>query len=80
MRKVTIESTGKNLTTHAGLIPVMGFLARMIHEYGRALACPFVCNEALISRPYARLRTLSSESVADKATAQSSRRFMNHVG
>jgi len=29
MRKVKIEGTGKNLTTHAGLIPVMRFLAKL---------------------------------------------------
>jgi len=29
MRKVTIENTGKNLTTHAGLIPAMKFLAKL---------------------------------------------------
>jgi len=29
MQKVTIEGTGKNLTTHAGLIPVMRFLSKL---------------------------------------------------
>jgi hypothetical protein len=44
-------------------------LARIIHECYRALACPFVCNEPLVGRPYAWLRTPFSESVADKGTA-----------
>jgi hypothetical protein len=29
MPKVTIESTGKNLTSYAGLIPAMGFLHKL---------------------------------------------------
>jgi len=29
MRKVTIASTGTNLTTNAGLIPVMKFLSKL---------------------------------------------------
>jgi hypothetical protein len=44
-------------------------LARIIHECYRALACPFVCNEPLVGRPYAWLRTSSSESVANKGPA-----------
>ncbi len=66
----------------------------IIYLHCRALACPFVRNESLvpqgifscasaihlIGRPYARLRTLSSESVANKEPAQSSRRFMNNAG
>ena len=29
MRKVKIEGTGKNMTTHAGLVPVMRFLGKL---------------------------------------------------
>jgi len=29
IRKVTIEGTGKNLSTHAGLIPIMKFLTKL---------------------------------------------------
>jgi len=47
-------------------------LTRTIHEYCRAFTCSFARNESLINRPYARLRTISSKSIADKGTAQSS--------
>jgi len=52
----------------------------IIHECHRALACSFARNESLISRPYAWLRSSSSESVANKGPAQPSRRFMNSAG
>jgi len=44
-------------------------LARIIHKCCLALACPFVRNKSLVGRPYAWLRTPSSESVANKGSA-----------
>jgi len=69
-------------------------LTQTIHKCCRALACSFARNTFLIpqgtfsaasgihlvDRPYALLRTSSSESVANKCPAQSSRRFMNNAG
>jgi len=74
--------------THAVSLP------RIIHEFYCALTCSFARSESLIpqgtlsaasgihlvSRPYAMLRPSSSESVATKGPAQSSRRLMNDAG
>jgi len=55
-------------------------LTRTIHKCCRTLTCSFARNESFVSRPYALLRASSSESVASKRPASSSRRFMNSPG
>jgi len=68
----------QNIFGHFGSgLAILLYLAWTIHKCCRALASSFARNESLVGRPYALLRTPSSEFAANKGSARSSRRFMN---